>query len=371
MGEQQVRYRLQVVHGCRSNGHCHAVASCFGLSLLSVNGKGLIAEREAIDKAAKLYEPIENLTARAHMSRNINLNAVRIFAVVARHSSFQRAAEALSISHGAVSQRIKQLEGELGVALFERQARGVRLTENGERYQDAVDAALSILTTANANLERGQSQVVLHLGPSFASRWLMPRLKRFTRQVPHVAITTEVHEGFLQRALGRNEIAIWPDRTPQHAPGQHVERLTALQLVAVCSPQLRRPDSPMDFEAMLSLPLLQDAHRRWERLIGPGAHQAKGGLLNFDRSALALDAAINGHGVAIAPVHMMADDLESGRLLEIWREPESSGQHLFMSWAEQHRADGPVNKTVNWILAEFGLQEAGQLLGSRRGRWND
>ena len=316
----------------------------------------MIAEREAIDKAAKLYEPIEILTAEGSLSHNVNLNAVRIFAIVARYRSFQRAAEVLSISHGAVSQRIKQLEVELGVALFERQARGVRLTENGERYRDAVDAALFILTTASADLERGQSQVVLHLGPSFVSRWLMPRLKRFTDQFPYVAITTEVHETFMQRALGRNEIAIWPDRTPQHAPGQHVERLTALQLVAVCSPQLRRPDGPMDFEAMLSLPLLQDAHRRWERLIGSVGHQAKSGLLNFDRSALALDAAINGHGVAIAPMYMMSDDLAAGRLVEIWREPKASGQHLFISWAEQHRADGPVNKTVNWILAEFGLQ---------------
>lgn len=124
------------------------------------------------------------------------------------------------------------------------------------------------ITTAGADLERGGSQVVLHLGPSFASRWLMPRLKRFIDQFPDVAITTEVHEDFLERALGRNEIAILPDRTPQHAPGQHIERLAALQLVAVSSPQLGRPDGPMDFEAMLSLPLLQDAHRRWERLIG-------------------------------------------------------------------------------------------------------
>ena len=85
-------------------------------------------------------------------------------------------------------------------------------------------------------------------------------------------------------------------------------------------------------------------------------YRARNGLLNFDRSALALDAAINGHGVAIAPIYMMTDDLASGRLAEVWREPKSSGQHLFISWAEQHRADGPVNKTVNWILAEFGLQ---------------
>lgn len=289
------------------------------------------------------------------MSRNVNLNAARIFAVVARHDSFQRAAETLNISHGAVSQRIKLLEGELGVALFERQARGVRLTPNGEKYRDAVDEALSILATASADLARGQNEVVLHIGPSFASRWLMPRLAQLSGQCPDIVITTEVHEYLMHRGLGHNEIAIWPDKTPQSAPGRHLERLTELQLVAVCSPRLPRPDAPLDFGALLSLPLLQDAHRRWEHLMASLGHRHNSGMMNFDRSALALDAAIKGHGVAIAPTYMMVDDLDLGRLVEIWRPPESSGQHLFVSWAEQHRVDGPVSKTVNWILAEFGL----------------
>jgi DNA-binding transcriptional LysR family regulator len=59
---------------------------------------------------------------------------------------------------------------------------------------------------------------------------------------------------------------------------------------------------------------------------------------------------------AIAPICMMADDLASGRLVEIWREAENSGLHLFISWAEQQREDGPVSTTINWILAEFGMQ---------------
>ena len=285
----------------------------------------------------------------------MNLNAVRFFAIAAQHGNFQRAADALSISHGAVSQRIKQLELDLGVALFERKARGVHLTPNGEKYRDAVNQALSILATASADLERGDNKVVLHLGASFATKWLMPRMRGFASQFPEVAITTEVHEELLPRSLGRSEIAVWPAKTLHYAPGDRVARLTELQLVAVCSPHLHRPDWQIDFEAMLSFPLLQDAHRRWERLLKSMGYHAKNSLLNFDRSALALDAAINGHGVAIAPSYMIADDLASERLVELWRNPESSGEYLFMSWAEQHRASGPVNRTVNWILSEFGL----------------
>ncbi len=289
------------------------------------------------------------------LARDVNLNAVRIFAIAARHGNFQRAAEVLNISHGAISQRIKQLELDLGVALFERKARGVNLTPNGEKYRDAVDKALSILATASADLERDDSQVVLHLGASFATKWLMPRMRRFASRFAELAITTEVHEELLPRNLGRSEIAIWPARTPQNAPGNHVARLTELRLVAVCSPHLPWPDRPLDFEAMLSLPLLQDAHRRWERLIGSMGYRARTGLLNFDRSALALDAAIDGHGIAIAPSYMIDADLAKGRLVELWRDPESSGEYLFLSWAEQHRPSSPVNRIVNWILSEFEL----------------
>lgn len=290
------------------------------------------------------------------MRHNVNLNALRVFAIAARHSNFLRAAEELNISHGAVSQRIKQLELDLGITLFERKARGVSLTANGERYREAVEEALSILATAAADLDRVGAPVILHLGASFASRWLMPRMKRFAGQFPSVSVTTETHDELLQRNLGRNEIAIWPAKTINKAPGDQVTRLAELQFVAVCSPHLLRPDWPLDLKTVLSLPLLQDSNRRWERLIDSAGHSARHSLLNFDRSALALEAAINGHGVAIAPTYMIGDDLAADRLVEIWRNPDASGEYLFISWAAQGTARNPVIQTVNWILSEFGLE---------------
>ncbi len=291
------------------------------------------------------------------MVHNVNLNALRVFAIAARYGNFLRAAEVLNISHGAVSQRIKQLELDLGITLFERKARGVSLTPNGERYREAVEEALSILTTAAADLERVGAPVILHLGASFASRWLMPRMKRFAAQFPSVSLRTETHDELLPRNLGRNEIAIWPGKSIINAPGDKVMRLAELQFVAVCSPHLLRPDWPLDLETVLSLPLLQDSNRRWERLINSAGH-TRNSLLNFDRSALALEAAINGHGVAIAPTYMIDDDLAAERLVEIWRNPDTSGEYLFMSWAAQRTSRNPVIQTVNWILSEFGLEAA-------------
>lgn len=289
------------------------------------------------------------------MTQNVNLNSLRVFAAAARTENFQRAAEVLNISHGAVSQRIKQLELDLGVVLFERKARGVGLTKNGEGYRDAVEKALSVLATAEANLQRAGDQVTLHLGPSFASRWFVPRLKAFTTRFPDLTLTNEVHQKLIKRRLGRNEVAIWPGKMADRVPGHHVRRLADVQLVAVCSPNLLRPDWPMDIETLLTFPLLQDGHRRWERLIESSGHRAKHSLLNFGRAALALDAAVKGHGVAIAPAYMIDEDVSDGRLVELWRNPDVSGEYLFMSWSQHETASRPLQQTVDWILSEFEL----------------
>lgn len=96
--------------------------------------------------------------------KNVNLNALRVFAVVASHANLQRAAEELSLSRGAVSQRIKQLEIELGVVLLARGARGVSLTPEGERCRVAMEEALAILDTALVSLGEEDDRVTMHLG---------------------------------------------------------------------------------------------------------------------------------------------------------------------------------------------------------------
>ncbi|AJE46842.1 LysR substrate-binding domain-containing protein [Celeribacter indicus] len=288
----------------------------------------------------------------------LNLNALRVFAMAARHGSFLRAAEALHVSHGAVSQRIRQLEADLGVVLFDRTPRGVSLTPKGRTYHAAVEEALAVLTAATADLSRSGHRVTLHLGPSFAAKWLMPRLGAFNARFPEIALTTEVHHTPLRRNLGRNEIALWPERTPAPNPAHHLRRLCRIRLVALCSPDFPRPEGPVETATLLSFPLLQDSHRRWERLIEDSGHAGPHTLLNFDRSALALDAAVQGHGVAIAPTYMAEADLRAGRLVGIWRGPAPSADHLFLSWSRHHARETPLRQTVAWILSEFGVEAA-------------
>lgn len=285
--------------------------------------------------------------------KNVNLNALRVFAVVASHANLQRAAEELNLSRGAVSQRIKQLEIELGVVLLVRGARGVSLTPEGERCRVAMEEALAILDTALVSLCEKDDHVTMHLGSSTATKWLMPRMDTFAARFPTVSLTTQVHERSLARSLGRNEIAIWPGKTQDANPAHGSRRLTDIRLIAVCSPDYLRPDWPMGLETLLTLPLLQDAHRRWEKLIKATGCGDTNKLLNFDRSALALDAAIGGHGVAIAPTYMVDNDLRAKRLVEIWVDPARSDDGLYISWAKDHFSQTRIKRIVDWIASEF------------------
>lgn len=290
--------------------------------------------------------------------KQMNLNSLTAFACVAQHCNLQRAADELSLTRGAVSQRIKQLEIDLGVILLERQARGVKLTPEGVRCREAIDKALATLETMFTELGQERGQITLHLGSSTAAKWLMPRIESFATRFPRISLRTEVHTQQLSRDLARNEIAIWPGKASDPKPFQNVRRLTDIRLVAVCSPNFSRPNWPMELEAVLTLPLLQDAHRTWEALIAATGHRARHKLLNFDRSALALNAAIEGHGVAIAPTYIVENDVLRNRLVEVWVSPEPPSEQLFISWSQQHVRQPDVHGVVEWIASEFQRKRA-------------
>lgn len=285
--------------------------------------------------------------------KQMNLNSLRVFASVARHGNLQRAAEELNLTRGAVSQRIKQLEIDMGVILLERQARGVELTPEGARCRTSVDKALAELETMFTEFSQAEEHITLHIGSSTAAKWLVPRLDAFAARFPRALLRTEVHMQKLARDLARNEIAIWPGKEAEPTPFQCVRHLTDIRLIAVCSPDLPRPDRPMGLETLLTQPLLQDAHRRWERLIEATGHRARHKLLNFDRSALALDAAIEGHGIAIAPTYLAESDVNRKRLVEVWVDPAPATEFLFVSWSPEHVRQPYVQRVVEWITSEF------------------
>lgn len=113
----------------------------------------------------------------------------------------------------------------------------------------------------------------------------------------------------------------------------------------------------MDIKTLLGLPLLQDAHRRWEHLIRDSGFEPSHPVLNFERSALAIEAAIKGHGVAIAPTYLTEDEIRAGHLVKVWQSPEENDMCLFVSWRSTDRHDRALKQVVKWVLAEFGHLE--------------
>lgn len=289
------------------------------------------------------------------MSPPVNLNALRVFAMAARLGSFQDAAGALHISQGAVSQRIKALEESLGTRLFDREARGVTLTPAGAVYLGEIGDALAQIETATARLLQRDPPITFRVGPSFATRWLMPRLARFRAAHPDLSVTTEVQEAAVTQTLGRHELAILPGDLVPTAPSLETRALTRITLLAVCHPDLPRPSGPLELDQILALPLLQDARQRWVRLAASRPATPAPTLLNFDRSALVLDAARSGHGVALAPRHLLETALKTGELVALWRDPAPSEETLHLCWHRAHGTERGLRRVLDWVLAEFDL----------------
>jgi len=138
-----------------------------------------------------------------------------------------------------------------------------------------------------------------------------------------------------------------------------MQRLVELELVAVCSPDLPGIDAQPSLKKILASPLIQDSHRRWDKLLARHCSQQTLEPLNFNSASLAIDAAINKQGIAIVPLLFVQDDLDEGRLREVWRDKEASGECVFLVWPTQPVTLKPVMDVVHWIHNAFGHNPTG------------
>ncbi|MGH8082955.1 MAG: LysR family transcriptional regulator, partial [Lysobacter sp.] len=173
------------------------------------------------------------------------LTALPSFEAAARHLSFSKAAEELNVTHGAVSRAIKNLEDQLGVLLFERATRSVRLTAVGEPYARAVRDALDRLATATATatIRHSNSTLTVSTSDGFAGRWLVPRLYRFHRAHSDIDVRVST-TGKLSNFLGDGiDIAIRYGGGDY--PGLDCEFLADEEVFPVCSPRLLEGAHPL------------------------------------------------------------------------------------------------------------------------------
>jgi len=245
------------------------------------------------------------------------LSAVRVFEAAARLSSFSRAAAELFVTHSAVSHQIRALEDHLGVALFDRQQRAVKLTPAGAELLVAANGALRQIADAVASLARraNPNRLSISVMPSFAGRWLAPRIGGFIDCNPSAEVNITSSNALSDFARDAVDVAIrWG---PGPYIGVRAELLMDDELFPVLGPQLapgRRFDSPTD---LAGLPLLRSDGEDWVpwfRAAGLDWPEPSSGLMISD-SGLVLQAAIEGRGVALARRSLAALALRAGKLI--------------------------------------------------------
>src|ERR1700759_426383 len=193
------------------------------------------------------------------MPRTPSLDALRIFAVSARHLSFTEAANELHLTQSAVSHRIRGLEEGLGFDLFKRLTRRLELTAQGRPLARKVDAAIGDIDRSIVELSQPDDGGPLKVTmlPSVASHWLIPRLPRIRRENPSVDVEVHADPRLLDLRAEGIDLAIRFCRTPN--PSYAATRLMSDRVLPVCTPELLRQHGPVDgIDALLTMPLLHD-----------------------------------------------------------------------------------------------------------------
>ncbi|HEN8801494.1 LysR family transcriptional regulator [Pseudomonas sp. CM25] len=291
------------------------------------------------------------------------LNALRAFEATARLNSVSQAAEALHVTHGAVSRQIKVLEEHLSVALFVKDGRGIKLTDAGVRLRDASGEAFDRLRSVCAELSRDVSQAPFVLGcsGSLLARWFIPRLGRLQADLPELRLHLSAGEGDLDpRRPGLDALLVYAE--PPWPADMQVHVLAEERIGPVLSPRYagfeRLQDAPPKAllgEALLHTTSRPQAWPTWalEQGLEPAAMQYGQA---FEHLYYLLEAAVAGLGVAIAPQPLVADDLRAGRLSAPWGfSPTPAALAL---WVPRRAADGRAEQLAQWLRAELARQGA-------------
>jgi len=252
------------------------------------------------------------------------LNALRAFEAAARHLNFSRAADELSVTPGAVSQQIQNLEDYIGATLFKRTPRGLLLTDQAQTALPALREAFDRLAEAASLLTAAVDgrRLTLTAPPSFAAKWLVPRLGRFESAHPQVDVWLSADMDLVDFGSGEVDLAV---RYGAGAyPGLDVLRLMHETVIPVMSPELNATNplaTPKDLASHVLLhdgsPDADDSCPDWQMWLAArgvkGVDGARGP--RFNQSSLVIEAALAGRGVALAKRALAQDDLDSGRLI--------------------------------------------------------
>lgn len=294
------------------------------------------------------------------MSRRLPpLNALKAFEAVARHEHVGKASQDLNVTHSAVSHHIHVLEESLGVELFAKVGRNLKLTEAGQFLLPTVRQALDSLADAVAHVKRpvvgGRLQIAS--APGFCAKWLVPRVGRFAALHPQIELLVEALTQDMDTPMPGAEVTIlygnaqWTD--------QWARLLTEVDSFPVCSPEWMEKNPLEHPRDLLHCDLLQweggSKFSRW--LLGHGiTEEPKGKAIYFSMAHHAVDAAAAGHGVAMGDNVLAGDDLAKGLLVRPFEGRLPATYEYYAVCEKGARNAGMVEAFVEWLVSEFGSQ---------------
>ncbi|MCH2241578.1 MAG: LysR substrate-binding domain-containing protein [Aquabacterium sp.] len=292
------------------------------------------------------------------MRRAIPSTATLIaFDAAARHESFTRAAAELALTQSAVCRQVAALEAQLGVALFERTRRGVRLSQAGQAYARKVAQRLAELERDALAVMAGEgSGAVIELAvvPTFGTRWLLPRLPDFQRRHPGVQVHLHTRtRPFLFEGSGLDAAIYAGDG---HWPGAQTRLILPETLVAVCSPRLLPGGRMGDAAALARLPLLQQTTRpyAWRRWFEQAGVQTDADVQGprFEQFSMSIQAAVQGMGAALVPEIFVAEELADGRLVQAAPARLQSELAYYLAVPERRAEPVAVRQLAAWLASD-------------------
>lgn len=301
------------------------------------------------------------------------LNTLRVFEAAARHLSFTKASEELFVTQAAVSHQIKALEEFLGLKLFKRRNRSLLLTEEGQDYYLSIKEILSHLKDATDKLmSRSQKgTLTVSVPPSFAIQWLVPRLSSFNKFYPDIDVRIQAvdrHEGRLSDSV---DAAILYGEG--YWPGAKSDLLYAEYLIPVCAPSLIVDKDLLNKpENLIHCTLLHDVSRQdwiaYTKQLGLQEVNVLQGPI-FSHSAMVVQAAVYGQGVALVNNVLAQSEIESGRLVSPFEQVLVSKKSYYFVYPENQSELGKIVAFRAWLL-EISSSE-NEAFNLRKGKLNN
>jgi LysR family glycine cleavage system transcriptional activator len=292
------------------------------------------------------------------------LSALRAFEAAARLMSFAKAAAELHVTPAAISHQIHALERDFGVRLFQRLSRSIALTPSAHILLPGLSAGFAEIGAAVGRLRAHNDTGTLTVtaSPSFAAKWLVPRLHRFQEEAPDIDVRLSATDNVVDMSRGAFDVAI--RYGTGRYPGLDVELLFTNEVFPACSPQLlaggpplRVPDDLRHHALLHDQAVERDplapTWAMWLKAAGVGDMPAPSGL-SFNNMYLALDAAIAGHGVVLAQSTIAAADIAAGRLVRLFSLslPDLFGYYLVTAPGACDRPK--VGAFRDWLRREAG-----------------